>query len=351
MKIKESIVTKNPCYTCGRTITVKGLMIHSVGCPQPKASVFFNNWNKTSANVCVHAVLQADGTVLQLLPWNRRGWHCGSGSKGSGNNTHIGVEMTEPNTIKYTGGSSYTDLNPTATRDFVLKTYQTAVELFAYLCKLYNLDPLADGVIISHAEGHKRGIASNHGDVEHIWNKQGLTMAQFRKDIKKAMGGETDVQKPADKPQDGSKSIKTGDTVTFTGGGVYKSSMAKNATLTKDAESKCKVTATNPGSSHPYHLISQDGKGVYGWVNADSVKEASGNGQGGSAEVSKNDTVTFTGGPVYKSSTAAKATTTKNVTSTCKVTAINEKGTHPYHCISQDGKGVYGWVDKADVKK
>lgn len=196
MKIKESIVTKNPCYTCGRTITVKGLMIHSVGCPQPKASVFFNNWNKASANVCVHAVLQADGTVLQLLPWNRRGWHCGKGSKGSGNNTHIGVEMTEPNTIKYTGGSSYKDLNPTATRDFVLKTYQTAVELFAYLCKLYNLDPLADGVIISHAEGHKRGIASNHGDVEHIWNKQGLTMAQFRKDIKKAMGGTVTPEKP-----------------------------------------------------------------------------------------------------------------------------------------------------------
>lgn len=196
MNIKESIATKNPCYTCGRKITVKGLMIHSVGCPQPRASVFFNNWNKASANACVHAVLQADGTVLQLLPWDRRGWHCGSGSKGSGNNTHIGVEMTEPSTIKYTGGSTYTDLNPTATRNFVLKTYQTAVELFAYLCKLHNLDPLADGVIISHAEGHKRGIASNHGDVEHIWNKQGLTMAQFRKDIKKAMGGTVTPEKP-----------------------------------------------------------------------------------------------------------------------------------------------------------
>ena len=36
--------------------------------------------------------------------------------------------------------------------------------------------------------------------------------------------------------------------------------------------------------------------------------------------------------------------------STCKVTAVNTKGTHPYHCISQDGKGVYGWVNAADVK-
>ena len=67
--------------------------------------------------------------------------------------------------------------------------------------------------------------------------------------------------------------------------------------------------------------------------------------------VSKGDTVTFTGGPVYKSSTAAQAATTKSVSSRCEVTAINEKGTHPYHCISQDGKGVYGWVDKASVKK
>ena len=104
MNIKQNIVTKNPCYTCGRTITVKGLMIHSVGCPQPRASVFANNWNNANANVCVHAVLQADGTVLQLLPWNRRGWHCGSGSNGSGNNTHIGVEMTEPDTIQYDQG-------------------------------------------------------------------------------------------------------------------------------------------------------------------------------------------------------------------------------------------------------
>lgn len=285
MNIKQNILTKNPCYTCGRTITVKGLMIHSVGCPQPKASVFANNWNNGNANVCVHAVLQEDGTVLQLLPWNRRGWHCGSGSKGSGNNTHIGVEMTEPSTIKYTGGSSYTDLNPTATRNFVLKTYQTAVELFAYLCKLYNLNPLADGVIISHSEGHKRGIASNHGDVEHIWNKQGLTMAQFRKDIKKAMGGSTTAggtaQNAGTTAGNTAKTISKGDTVTFTGGPVYKSSTAAQATVNKNVSSRCEVTAINEKGTHPYHCISKDGKGVYGWVNADSVKGETATAQSG----------------------------------------------------------------------
>ena len=42
MKLVQAILTKNPCYTAGRKITVKGLMLHSVGCPQPKASVFIN---------------------------------------------------------------------------------------------------------------------------------------------------------------------------------------------------------------------------------------------------------------------------------------------------------------------
>ena len=40
MNLVQSILTKNPCYTAGRKITVKGLMLHSVGCSQPKASVF-----------------------------------------------------------------------------------------------------------------------------------------------------------------------------------------------------------------------------------------------------------------------------------------------------------------------
>ena len=159
-------------------------MLHSVGCNQPDPNVFARKW-KTSANVCAHAVLGADGTVIQTLPWNWRGWHGG----GTSNNTHIGVEMTEPSTIKYTGGASFVDNNPTATKKFVLGTYKTAVELFAYLCKMYNLDPLKDGVIVSHNEGYKRGIASGHADVEHIWNKCGLTMNQFRKDVKAAMDG------------------------------------------------------------------------------------------------------------------------------------------------------------------
>ena len=188
MNLKQNYLTQSGCYKAGKHITVKGLMIHSVGCPQPKADVFMKNWNRAETSACVHAIVEPDGDVYQLLPWDFRGWHCGGGA----NNTHIGVEMTEPATIKYTGGSNWTETGEgESTKNHVLATYRYAVELFAHLCQQFRLDPLADGVIISHSEGCKRGIASNHGDVEHLWSKFGLSMQQFRKDIKAAMEGST----------------------------------------------------------------------------------------------------------------------------------------------------------------
>ena len=188
MNLKQNYLTESGCYKAGKHITVKGLMIHSVGCPQPKADVFMKNWNRAEASACVHAIVEPDGDVYQLLPWEHRGWHCGGGA----NNTHIGVEMTEPSTIRYTGGANWTETgNGENTKNHVLAAYKYAVELFAFLCHQFGLDPMADGVVISHSEGCRRGVASNHGDVEHLWSKFGLTMAQFRKDIKAAMEGST----------------------------------------------------------------------------------------------------------------------------------------------------------------
>lgn len=186
MKIIQSILTKNDCYKAGRKITVKGLMLHSVGCPQPSASVFVKNFNKSGLAVCVHAFIDGNtGEVHQTLPWNHRAWHGG----GSCNNTHIGVEMCEPACIKYTGGATFTCSDKATARAVVQRTYDTAVALFAHLCTTYKLDPLKDGVIISHKEGARRGVASNHGDPEHVWTQLGMgyTMDTFRKAVKAAM--------------------------------------------------------------------------------------------------------------------------------------------------------------------
>ena len=189
MKLAQSILTKNPCYKAGKKIAVKGLMLHSVGCSQPKASVFINSWNRASySRACVHAFIDGnDGTVYQTLPWNHRGWHAG----GSANNTHIGVEMCEPACIRYTSGSGFTVSNKAEAQACVKRTYEAAVELFAMLCKQYGLNPMTN--IISHKEGHAKGIASNHGDPEHRWKGVGLnyTMNTFRQAVKAKMNGQT----------------------------------------------------------------------------------------------------------------------------------------------------------------
>ena len=191
MNIIESILKNNPCYKAGRTITVKGLMLHSVGCSQPNAKVFVNSWNNASYNrACVHAFIDGNtGDVYQTLPWNHRGWHGG----GSSNNTHIGVEMCEPASIKYTSGANFAVNNKEDAVAVVTRTYKSAVELFAKLCKDFNLDPMGKNVILSHKEGHTKGIASNHSDPEHLWKQLNLpyTMDGFRADVKKAMATES----------------------------------------------------------------------------------------------------------------------------------------------------------------
>ncbi len=264
MKLIKSILTKNPCYTAGKKITVKGLMLHSVGCPQPRASVFINSWNRADYDkACVHAFIDGnDGTVYQTLPWNHRGWHCASGKNGSGNNTHIGVEMCEPACIKYTGGSTFTCSDLATAKAVAKRTYEAAVELFAMLCKEYDLNPTADGVIISHAEGHKRGIASNHGDPEHLWNQLGMgyTMDGFRKDVKAAMSGEKE-----DNTQDNTEVVKW-----------YRVRKSwEDAKSQKGAYKVLKNAKACADKNEGYSVFDWNGKAVYPVEEAEPKQEAS----------------------------------------------------------------------------
>lgn len=194
MEIIEAYATQNKCYQIGTPLKPRGIMLHSIGCPQPNAAVMahrYNTYQPDGQSVCVHGFVQRDGTYYHTLPYNLRAWHCG----GSANQTHIGIEMTEPASIVYTGGASWRDLDPDATEAHVRGTYAAAVELFAQLCTQYALDPLEDGAIISHAEGAARGVASAHADPTHLWRAFGLTMDGFRADVAAKMAaGNTDEE-------------------------------------------------------------------------------------------------------------------------------------------------------------
>lgn len=67
--------------------------------------------------------------------------------------------------------------------------------------------------------------------------------------------------------------LVVGATVVFKGGSVYVSSDAKKVAATK-GRSTCKITIINSRSwaVHKYHLVSKDGKGVYGWVDKKNIE-------------------------------------------------------------------------------
>ena len=211
MKIIESMLTENSCYKMSQKMQVKGLMLHSIGCPQPRAEVFARGWNDPAKEVAVHGFIDGlTGDVWQFMPWDICGWHAGGGA----NLTHIGVEMGEPDCIKYKPSSAtftVSDADKAAAIEVVKRTYASAVELFAQLCRKFELDPLGDGVIIGHAEGYARGIASNHGDPEHIWRQLGLpyTMESFRRDVAEKLGKEVGN----DQSWDFEYTVRKGDTL------------------------------------------------------------------------------------------------------------------------------------------
>lgn len=164
-----------------------GGVLHSIGSPQPSAKVIADYFNSPEVEASVHAVIQADGDCYQLAPWNYRMWHVG----GSANNTHIGIEMTEPDCIWYDEKNGYKLHIEDRERALahVRKTYSAAVELFAGLCEKFGWNPLEDGVLLSHKECHARGLGSNHGDPEHLWDAlgTGYTMDTFRAAVAEKM--------------------------------------------------------------------------------------------------------------------------------------------------------------------
>jgi LysM repeat protein len=194
MNLHKLYLTENACYRAGKTITPKGIMVHSTGANNPNLKRYVgpddgllgknqnnNHWNQDKPDgrqVCVHAFIGklADGSIAtyQTLPWNWRGWHAG----GSANDTHIGFEICE---------DGLTDSS------YFSAVYKEAVELCVYLCKQYGL---TEKNIICHCEGYKQGIATNHSDVMHWFPKHGKSMDIFRKAVKSKLGGSVTPNAP-----------------------------------------------------------------------------------------------------------------------------------------------------------
>lgn len=273
--------TQSSCYKGTSKMTIKGILWHSTGANNPNLkryvqpsdaevkadtytkekwlsilgkNVYGNDWNHISIQAGLNCWIGklADGSVttIQTMPWDYKPWGCGKGAKGSCNNGWIQFEICEDNL---------------SDKDYFNKIYQEACEITAYLCKLYSIDPngtvAVNGVeiptILCHADSHKLGFGSNHGDIDHWFPKYGKSMITARQDVAKLL-------KEAGTPVSSVKSYKV---ITA----INRYTNAADAAAQKNA----KADMLTPGTYYIYNKYPDGVNGMYN-ISIDSTGNSAG---------------------------------------------------------------------------
>ena len=149
-----------------------------------------NDWNHIEHEAGLNAWIGqlADGSMatIQAGGWDKHPWGCGGGNKGSCNGY-----------IKKDGKTTWVNQHwvqfeccDDGYKDeaYFKRVYKEACEFTAYICKLYDIDPLGtvmfNGVevptILCHADSYKLGLGGNHGDVYPWFKKFGYDMTNVR---------------------------------------------------------------------------------------------------------------------------------------------------------------------------
>lgn len=196
------MMTQSTCYRNTFNMTVKGVLWHSTGSNNPTIRRYVqpddnaqnrkellniigvnnnkNDWNHVERDAGLNGWIGklADDSVssVQTMPWTFRPWGCSSGLKGSCNNGWIQFEICE---------DGLTD------PIYFEQAYKEACELTAYLCMMFNIDPLGtttlNGVkvptILCHNDSYYLGLGSGHTDVLHWFPKHNKSMADVRNDV------------------------------------------------------------------------------------------------------------------------------------------------------------------------
>lgn len=193
MIITETLCTNNSRYKAHQVFIPKGIVLHSIGTPQPKARTLYNYWQNNGSQYVVHYMVD-DKEILHGMPDNYKCWHVGS----PGNNSYIGIEMGEPSQIHYVSGARFTVSDLSAAQAYAQAAYKNAVQLIAYLCEKYGWEPST--AVWTHYEITKRKMSNtDHVDPQHLWDGLGLgyDLAKLRSDVKAAMGGAAASASPA----------------------------------------------------------------------------------------------------------------------------------------------------------
>lgn len=192
MNITEALCTRNNRYKAGQTFLPQGVVLHSIGTPQPSAQVLRDYWQRNGSQYVVHYMV-SDSQILHCMPDNFKCWHVGA----PGNAQYLGIEMGEPAQIRYTSGARFTVSDLAAAQRYTEAAYKNAVQLIARLCKRYGWDP--QSTVWTHYEITKQRMSNtDHVDPQHLWDGLGLgiDLAKLRRDVAAELGSASPA--PAD---------------------------------------------------------------------------------------------------------------------------------------------------------
>lgn len=205
----QCFMRQSTWYKNTGTVPVKGVLIHSTAANNPTLkryvqpddnaadraqmlellgkNLYNNDWNHVYLEAGVHAFIgklaSGEVTTVQVGPWDKEAWGCGPGKYGSCNQGWIQFEICE---------AELSD------PDYFGKIYKETIELVAYLCKLYNLDPHGTvthcgvknvPVILCHQDSYQYGLGCNHSDVTHWFPLHGKSMQTVRDDVAALLAG------------------------------------------------------------------------------------------------------------------------------------------------------------------
>lgn len=174
---------KNGAYRAGRTIRVRGCVNHSPGVAQPSADAMYRRMDRADAGWGVNAILgdfhTGEGRILLCMPYDRRPWGVGSGTRGSWNDSRIQWEVCEPAGHTYAGGTmvGYDVAKNQGYFDRMWKLL-VAWNVFVAVELGYGVDAIND-----HAESYRAGMGSNHADMGQWLPKHGKSMNHLRHEV------------------------------------------------------------------------------------------------------------------------------------------------------------------------
>ena len=141
-----------------------GCVIHETGNAGATAQMNFRYFNTGDRKASAHAFI--DWTeILQLIPWNEKGWHAGP----TANNRYIGIELCRPKT------KDIAKFNEVWKRGVWLTAY-----LFTSILSIFTIDKQN---LISHDEARIQFKDTTHTDPTGYFKEYGKTMDDFRRDV------------------------------------------------------------------------------------------------------------------------------------------------------------------------